>query len=104
MGITIVFYSCESFVISRTYIAGRWLCDWKISTCESRCSPYGTMRGGMINCAVFILISEWSRPLHMSKAYPNTKVTESGVYKVFHADDHVPAHYVTVLHGETFPV
>jgi hypothetical protein len=40
----------------------------------------------------------------MSKAYPNTKVTESGVYKVFHADDHVPAHYVTVLHGETFPV
>lgn len=57
----------------------------------------------MINCADFISHPIGAAPSPMSKDYASTKVAASGIYKVLHADDHVPAHYVTVLHGETFP-
>lgn len=31
------------------------------------------------------------------------KVRTSGVYKVVHANEHIPAHYVIAVFGETFP-
>lgn len=31
------------------------------------------------------------------------KVPTTGVYKTVHAHEHVPAHYVTALFGDTFP-
>ena len=34
---------------------------------------------------------------------PGSKVELSGVYKVVHADDHVPPHYVTALRRDVFP-
>ena len=35
---------------------------------------------------------------------PGVKSSASGVYRVIHARHHAPAHYVTVLYGETFPL
>jgi len=62
-----------------------------------RCVRHGTF------VAHLSLRQKRSVPSPMPQVSPNTKVTVSGVYKVFHADDHVPAHYVTVLYGDTFP-
>jgi hypothetical protein len=39
----------------------------------------------------------------MAKVSPNTKVKVSGIYRVYHAEDHVPPHHVTALFGDTFP-
>jgi hypothetical protein len=32
------------------------------------------------------------------------KAPSSGVYKVMHHEDHAQPHYVTVLHGDIFPI
>jgi hypothetical protein len=29
--------------------------------------------------------------------------TLSGVYKAVHAEHHIPPHYITAIHGDTFP-
>lgn len=29
--------------------------------------------------------------------------TQSGVYKAVHAAHHIPPHYITAIHGDTFP-
>jgi len=29
--------------------------------------------------------------------------TQSGVYKTVHGEHHTPPHYVTALHGDSFP-
>jgi hypothetical protein len=34
---------------------------------------------------------------------PGNKAPHSGLFKVVHAQQHTPEHYVTVLYGETFP-
>ncbi len=34
---------------------------------------------------------------------PGQKAPASGVYKSSHAQEHIPAHYVTVLYEATFP-
>jgi hypothetical protein len=35
---------------------------------------------------------------------PGVKSPSSGVYRVMHARQHAPAHYVTVLYGDAFPL
>jgi len=59
-----------------------------------------------VRCGTFVTLyipRKRSVPSPMDRVSPHAKVTVSGVYKVFHADDHVPAHYVTILYGDIFP-
>lgn len=39
----------------------------------------------------------------MSHFQAGQKAEMSGVYKAVHESNHIPPHYVTILHGNTFP-